>query len=155
MDIVLNIKQGSYVCVLIGAKNICEEELKLMKLVDTADRIVVEGDFEVESSLTPVLVPLLPQDSALNFNVDPIAQETGELKITLKYDRTGGETIFRTYFNAPSVGANTLVTLTVFGLIKHTQFFQGRGSFSFSGVLTPSNDLSQDTVVIFVQGNLF
>ena len=139
------IKQSSYVCVLVGSKSICEEVLGLLKLVDTPDRILIEGDFEVEPSLDRGLL--------MNFNVEQIAQEIGELKLTLKFDRTGGQTNFISTFVSPALDENSLLMVTVFGSVKLNRFFQVPRRLTI-GFLVVSNDLSQDTAVIYVKGRL-
>ena len=68
-----------------------------MKLVNELGRITVEGDFIVEESLTAANNPIFSVNEPFKkFNIEP-SVESGELKITLKYDRTGGETLFDIY----------------------------------------------------------
>ena len=48
----------SLVCMLVGAKEVCEDTKNLMKLIEGAGRIVVEGDFAVEESLVAANNPI-------------------------------------------------------------------------------------------------
>ena len=125
-----------------------------MKLVNAPDRIIFEGDIEAELTNSPNTGSALSNPNAFIFNVEPTAQEINELKITLKYDRTGGETVFGLFLQTPLITVGSLFTVTVFGQVTFDVYARATVLFVFGNIYAISNDLTQDTVVIYLKGNL-
>ena len=127
-----------------------------MKLVTTEDRVKIEGDFPVELSL----VPLAPFSSFIRdvpkliFNIEALAGTGHELKITLKYDRSGGQTAFLAFLASPSLGPNTLYQVTVFGEVVESTFPSFNTRKTAQSVYLISRDLSQDLVEIEIRGQI-
>lgn len=86
------IAEGSFKCLLVGAKEICEVMSSLLKFVTTPDRITIDTNFPLETTINPTNPAL--SGTNLNpltyFNYEPLpSPQVSEGTITLKYDRAG------------------------------------------------------------------
>ena len=127
-----------------------------LKFVPTADRITVESNFPLESTINP-FIPIgpsfTPQTPTL-FNYESLpSPQVSEAALTLKYDRAGF-TVFAIRFIHPSLAAGNYYEVKAFGQVVISETKGTTGLVNIPGALVASNDVSQDTVVIYIRGVL-
>ena len=128
---------------------------RLLQFVTTIDRITIDSNFPLESTLNPTnnAVTGTNLNPLTFFNYEPLpSPQISEATITLKYDRTGFS-VFLLEINIPSVAVGNYIEVMAFGqiVVSEPTF---AGGFHRPKVLVVSNDMSQDTVVISIRGVL-
>ena len=127
---------------------------RLLQFVATIDRITIDSNFPLESTLNPnnALVGTTLNPLTL-FNYEPLSSpQISEATITLKYDRTGFS-VFLLEINIPAVATGNCIEVMAFGQVVVSET-TAAGGFIRPKVLVVSNDMSQDTVVISIRGVL-
>ena len=127
-----------------------------LKFVPTVDRITIESNIPLESTINP-FIPIgpsfTPQIPTL-FNYESLPSPlVSEAAITLKYDRAGF-TVFAIRFIHPFLAAGNYYEMRAFGQFVISETKQTSGFVNIPEALVVSNDVSQDTVEIYIRGVL-
>ena len=146
------VDEGSYVCMLVGAKPLCEEETQVLELVNTPDMIQIDSNFPVESTLTGTIndgggaAVINPN---IKFTMSPTPGAVNNMKITLTFDRASfPATIFKAMIAFPELVAGSCIWVTIFGDQVIEWEVPATSIYYFNPIHVVSNDLSMNQVVI-------